>query len=136
MSTLHGLMDCPFSFRTRTTSEGLMVSNTKFPMAELDAKGIDTKEMLALLGGMYKQCNDVSLPTTKPPPAATGTDKDFLELYYKTEFDTVVHGSPVTSLPVLRLPRPTPAKVFDPELPHTDDHSQGVHRDRPVTGQR
>ena len=61
LAALQTLVDCPFSFRTRMTSAGLMVSNVKLAWGDSD-----TKEMLIVLGGMYKQCKDGSVPLGKP----------------------------------------------------------------------
>lgn len=47
---LQTLVDCPFSFRTHMTSVGLMVSHVKLAWGDTDSK-----EMLSLLNGMYKQ---------------------------------------------------------------------------------
>ncbi len=65
-STLQDLVDCPFSFRTRMTSVGLMVSNVKIASLPDAAP----KELLALLGGMYKFSKDSSVPVPKPRTSA------------------------------------------------------------------
>jgi hypothetical protein len=67
-STLQDLVDCPFSFRTRMTSVGLMVSNVKIASLPDTAP----KELLALLGGMYKFSKDGSVLVPKPRKSATG----------------------------------------------------------------
>jgi hypothetical protein len=59
------LIDCPFSFRTRMTSVGLMVSNVKIAPEGLEF-GVNTKELYPLLGGMYKLSKDNCAPLTKP----------------------------------------------------------------------
>lgn len=59
MMTLHGLIDHPFSFRTRMTSAGLMVSNVKFAMEDMDLKDIINQ-----FCGMYKQ----SIPKLQEVP--------------------------------------------------------------------
>jgi outer membrane protein TolC len=69
---LQSLVDCPFSFRTRITSAGLMVSHVKIATGEMDSKELDLKELLALLGGMYKQSKDGGVTVSKPRKAALG----------------------------------------------------------------
>jgi hypothetical protein len=66
ISAFHALVDCPFSFRTRSTSAGLMVSNIK--LAADDDSYIKTAK---LFGGMYTFCKDGNIPTPKPAKSTT-----------------------------------------------------------------
>jgi hypothetical protein len=56
---LQKLVDCPFSFRTKTTSAGVMVSNLK-----IAAEGMD-KQTLAMVCGMFKPAPDGKLPSPR-----------------------------------------------------------------------
>lgn len=56
---LQKLVDCPFSFRVKLTSAGIMVSNIK-----IAAEGMG-KEELALACGLFKPAVDGKLPTPK-----------------------------------------------------------------------
>lgn len=57
---LHALVDCPFSFRTHSTSVGLMVSDIKIAADETILK------KAKLFGGMYTFSKDGTVPTPKP----------------------------------------------------------------------
>lgn len=76
-SAIQTLVDCPFSFRTRITSLGLMVSNLK--VATPQEFGVSPKETLAVICGMYKLSKDGTVPAPKehtsksnPPLSAPG----------------------------------------------------------------
>jgi hypothetical protein len=59
---LQELVDCPFSFRIKHTSAGVMVSNLKFA----GAGWISSKE-IAMLCGMFKPAADGKVPAPKLP---------------------------------------------------------------------
>jgi hypothetical protein len=58
---LQSLVDCPFSFRMRMTSTGLMISNVRMA----PACDLEMREMLLLIGGMYKSAKDGKVPTAR-----------------------------------------------------------------------
>ena len=62
---LQATVDCPFAFRIRRTSSGVIVSNLK-----LAGEAID-KEALAMACGMFKYAADGMLP----PPKATSSER-------------------------------------------------------------
>jgi hypothetical protein len=78
MSTfIQSLVDCPLSFRARLTSSGLMISNLKIATEGLDY-GVNTKEWLPLVCGMFKLAKDGNPPLPKKPkmsaaPVETGS---------------------------------------------------------------
>jgi hypothetical protein len=59
-SELQKFVDSPFSFRTKSTSAGIMVSNLK-----LAAEGMDRSDV-ALVCGMYKPAANGKVPNPKP----------------------------------------------------------------------
>ncbi len=61
---LQELIDTPFSFRTKMTSAGLMVSHLK-----VAAGGHWDAKELAILGGLYKRAKDGKVPDLKPAKA-------------------------------------------------------------------
>jgi len=56
---LHAIVDCPFSFRVKNTSMGMMVSTVKFA----DLSAIPNRDFLS---GMYKFAADGKVPAPKP----------------------------------------------------------------------
>jgi hypothetical protein len=62
---LQKFVDSPFSFRTKTTSAGVMVSNLKFAAAGLDM------EQLAVVCGMFKPAANGKVPDPKRTKSAT-----------------------------------------------------------------
>ena len=62
---LQSLVDCPFSFRVKQTSSGIMVSSPK-----VAAEGTGKKE-LAMICGMYKLAADGKVPAAKPIKTTT-----------------------------------------------------------------
>jgi hypothetical protein len=61
LMSVQSLVECPFSFRTRLTSAGMMVSNMKVAVPD-----DEMKEVLPLICGMYKFSKDGNLPPLKP----------------------------------------------------------------------
>jgi hypothetical protein len=60
------LVDCPFSFRTKVTSAGVMVSNLKVAAEDFD------KDDLAVVCGMYKCAADGKVPVARPVKTTGG----------------------------------------------------------------
>lgn len=67
-SLMQELVDCPFSFRTRQTSAGLMVSNLK--MAPIH--GVDANGLAWVLCGLYKLSKDGGVPLPKARKTTVG----------------------------------------------------------------
>jgi hypothetical protein len=64
---LQGLVDSPFSFRFKSTSVGMMVSNVK-----VASVGDNAKEIALYLGGMYKLSKPDAVPFPKPMKTQQG----------------------------------------------------------------
>ncbi len=60
LNAMNALVDCPFAFRARSTSAGLMVSNMKLAASE------SICERAKLFNGMYAFSKDGNVPTPKP----------------------------------------------------------------------
>jgi hypothetical protein len=71
LTALQSLVDCPFSFRTRMTSAGLMVSSLKMGLVE-----DEIKEMLPFMCGMYQFSKDGNLPPLKPRKTLIGQSEN------------------------------------------------------------
>jgi hypothetical protein len=59
IAEMQKLVDCPFSFRVKSTSIGVMVSNLRVPV-----DGMNSKEM-AILCGMFRHAVDGKVPTAR-----------------------------------------------------------------------
>ena len=128
------LVDCPFSFRTRMTSIGLMVSNLK--VATPPEIGADPNEMLAAICGMYKLSKDGTVPlpkeqgfhlTPRPYPyqadvLASGTTP-YVPTIGVVGGNAVIPTVPNTVLPTLPPPRECPG-VGTVESSTTPDKKQ------------
>ena len=64
---LQKFVDCPFSFRTKSTSAGVMVSNLKFAAAGMDMA------QLAVVCGMFKPAPNGKVPSPKAVRAAVAS---------------------------------------------------------------
>ena len=68
---LQQLIDCPFSFRTKSTSAGVMVSHMKLATGEMG------KMDLGLVTGMYKPATDGKVPVAKAIPSSSSERTHF-----------------------------------------------------------
>ena len=91
------LVDCPFSFRAKMTSAGVMISNFKMAAADLD------KDDLAMACGLYKPAVDGKVPT--PRPFSTG-------VLYKNNRD-----GPVGVAPTVACQPPVAVEVVTRTIP-------------------
>lgn len=85
---LQALVDCPFSFRVKHTTAGVMVSNLKFAVGH----GVSSKET-AMLCGMYKPANGKVPTPAKPQVFDTWTGGLGLPNPSSLK-DTPVHAAP------------------------------------------
>lgn len=111
MADMQKLVDCPFSFRVKSTSIGVMVSNLR-----VAADGMGSKEM-AILCGMFRHAVDDKVPT----PRVTKTHTPGSMRCSGTECcgpaPVPVNVGPQT----YGLPMPTPTSVIP--AGHTDPDS-------------
>jgi hypothetical protein len=108
--SLHELIDCPFSFRTRMTSAGLMVSNPKLAFS-----GDDLRDTVQLLGGMYKPSKDGAVPLPKPRKPAIRASESSRPTVAADDLPATPTPPPAPTLPPPSYTSPSPPPI--PILP-------------------
>lgn len=87
LASVQSLVDCPFSFRARMTSAGMMISNLKI------ASSFDElKDSLSMVCGMYKFSKDGNLPALKPRKTPLGQT-------WRDSTPDVLTGAPEVGMP-------------------------------------
>jgi hypothetical protein len=134
INALHALVDCPFSFRTRTTSAGLMISNAKLAANE------SICESVKLINGMYAFSKDGTVPIPKPGiEARTNSSYSGMTLptgRYLQHYPQYFPPEPVHSIPKELAgiedpqgptkPAGTPVPNTPPPMPPPDDKTKSV----------
>jgi hypothetical protein len=113
LASAQALVDCPFSFRTRMTSAGLMISNLKIAFTS-----DDLKEAVPLICGMYKFSKDGNFPPLKARKTQVGIGET------KCLPTGGVVGVSAGLIPAGCAPSPPVAQPMLPNLPPPAEHQQ------------
>jgi hypothetical protein len=115
MVEMQKLVDCPFSFRVKSTSVGVMVSNLK-----VAADGMNSKEM-AILCGMFRHAVDGKVPTPRLIKTQTTGSTRCNDSDYTGLVRIPVDVGPAPCMPP--MPAPTPVVPAGHAVPGTPMHA-------------